>query len=79
MLNAAVSLVHAYGTESRVSGRNSVCLQVLKKSGLVFDETGPSFRWVRRVTCLSHRNWIQYLIVINEAVTSAANCYKDLR
>ena len=84
MLNAAVSLVHAYGTESLHanfldSGRNSVCLQFLKKSELVFDETGPSFRWVRGVICLPHPDWIQCPIVRNEAVTAAANCYKDLR
>jgi hypothetical protein len=84
MLNAAVSLVHANGTQSlhanfRVSGHNSVCLQVLKKSELVFDETGPSFRWVRGVTCLPHPDWIQCLIVRDEAVTPAADCYKDLR
>ena len=83
MLNAPVSLVHAYGTESLHanfldSGRNSVCLQCLKKSELVFDETGPSFCWVRWVTCLSHRDWIQCLTVKDEAVTAAANCYKDL-
>ena len=84
MLNAAVSLVHAYGTESLHAnfldnGRNSVCLQFVKKSGLVFDETGPSFRWVRGVTSLSDPDWIQCLTVKDEAVTAAANCYKDLR
>ena len=84
MLNAAVSLVHAYGTESlhanfRVSGRNRVCLQLLRKSELVFDETWPRFRWIRRVTCLSHPDWSHCLIVRNEAVTAAANSYKDLR
>lgn len=78
MLSAAVDLVHACGAESlnasfRDTGRNAVCLQFLKKSGLIFDETGPSFRWIRGATYLSHPDWIQYLTVKNEAVTAAAN------
>jgi predicted enzyme involved in methoxymalonyl-ACP biosynthesis len=84
LLNAAVAFVRTSGPESlhanfRNSGRNSVCLQFLKKSGLVFDETGPSFRWIRGVTCLSRPDWIECLTVKSEAVTAAANCLKDLR
>lgn len=79
-IRLAAALVHAYGAEGlHANFRDSVCRQFLKKSGLVVDETGPSFRWIRGVTCLSDPDWIQCLIVKNEAVTAAANCLKDLR